>query len=337
MKQTQSNTPNSWRATLNAIVLAFLAIAVVSIPTLAQEGAGGGDGAEKSNSGKPRPTIVLVHGAWADGSSWSSVVKRLQNAGYTVDVPPNPLRSLASDSATIASFLTTVTGPIVLVGHSYGGAVISNAAVGNPNVKALVFIDAFVPDQGESLLQLASAPPPPGQPASCLAGDPASLFNLASYPGAPAVDFDLYIKPSLYPTCFVNDVSDKEAAVLAATQRPIKLSALAEPSGVPAWKTIPSWYLVGTLDNVIPPYAQMFMAQRANSTIVQVKASHPAHVCPSRCRCRHHQVRSPSHELGFVNKPHGNQNSARARGTGFCRCKAAVSIRAWSYRGAGRP
>ncbi len=217
----------------------------------------------------PKPTVVLVHGAWADGSGWNGVVQRLQREGYTVDVPPNPLRGVASDSAYLAAFLKTVTGPIVLVGHSYGGAVITNAATGDPDVKALVYINAFVPDQGESVLQLASA-----QPGSDLGGDPTKVFNLVQYPGAPAGDFDLYVKPSLFPDAFANDLPDKLGAVLAAGQRPLTLSAAAEPSGAPAWKTIPSWYLVGTADHVIPPAEQRFMATRAHAHTVEVKASH---------------------------------------------------------------
>jgi pimeloyl-ACP methyl ester carboxylesterase len=221
-------------------------------------------------------TIVLVHGAWADASSWRGVTARLQADGFTVYAVPNSLRGLSSDAAYVSSILGTIPGPLVLVGHSYGGAVITNAATGNPNVKALVYIDAFVPDEGESLLQLASTPPPPGQPASCLGGNPATVFSFVPYPGAQNDDVDLYIKPQVFPSCFANDLSAKQAAVLAASQRPVTFSALMEPSGVPAWKTIPSWYLVGTLDKVIPPYAQIFMAQRANAQIVQVKASHPA-------------------------------------------------------------
>ena len=226
-----------------------------------------------SNSGV-KPSIVLVHGAWADGSSWSRVIGILQDQGYTVYAPPNPLRGLASDSAYLASFLQSITGPIILVGHSYGGAVITNAATGNPNVKALVYVDAFVPDQGESLLQLSSMPPPSGQPGSCLGGNPFQVFNFVNYPGAATGDFDLYIKQSVFPSCFANDLPVDKAAVLASTQRPAVLSILPAVSGIPAWKTIPSWYLLGTLDKVIPPWAQLFMAQRAGSTIVQVRASH---------------------------------------------------------------
>jgi pimeloyl-ACP methyl ester carboxylesterase len=225
----------------------------------------------------PKPTIVIEHGAWADGSSFGGVVARLQHDGYTVDVPPNPLRGLANDSATLADFLQTISGPIVLVGHSYGGMVTTDAATGNAQVEALVYVDAFIPTQGESTFQLASA-----QPGSCLGGDgnPANVFNKAPYPGAPAGDADLYAKATPdgpYPgfaSCFANDLPAGEAAVLAATQRPITFSALSDPSTAPAWTTIPSWALVGTADQVIPPAEQLFMAQRANAHIVEVPASH---------------------------------------------------------------
>lgn len=219
----------------------------------------------------PKPTIVLIHGAFADGSSWSRVVRILQDEGYTVYVPPNPLRGLASDSAYIASFLQTITGPIVLVGHSYGGAVITNAATGNANIKALVYVDGFAPDQGETLGALSSAPPAPGQPASCLANAPA-VFNFVPFNGGT----DVYIKPSVYPSCFANTIPTAQANVMAAEQRPIASSTFGEKSGIPAWKTIHSFYVVGTLDLVIPPWAQLFMAHRINATITQVAGPHPS-------------------------------------------------------------
>ncbi len=244
------------------IPLAILALLIVPAYVFA---------ARSDTASGPKPSIVLVHGAWADGSSWSHVISILQQQGYTVYAPANPLRGLTSDSAYIASFLQSISGPIILVGHSYGGAVITNAATGNPNVKALVYIDAFAPDQGESLASLSSVPPPPGQSPSCLSGDPATVFNFVPLSGG---DVDLYVKPSLFPSCFANDLSPKGGAVLASTQRAFALSALPQLSGVPAWKTIPSFYLVGTIDNVIPPFAQLFMAQRAHSTIVQVRAGH---------------------------------------------------------------
>jgi pimeloyl-ACP methyl ester carboxylesterase len=266
MKQNEWNLQKIWPWTQRIITLA-LAIAFVIISV----GSARAMTSKESNSNKP--TIVLVHGAWADGSSWNAVTSELQGQGYTVNVLANPLRGLSADAAYIASILNTISGPIVLVGHSYGGAVITNAALGNANIKALVYINAFVPDQGESLLQLASTPPSPGQAASCLGGDPTTVFNFVPYPGGNG-DVDLYIKPELFPSCFANDISAKRAAVFGASQRPIAFSALAEPSGAPAWETIPSWYFVGTLDKVIPPYAQLFMAQRANASIVQVAASH---------------------------------------------------------------
>lgn len=253
-------------------------VAVTAALVLGSMSLGGAASAAQAGStaSQTLPTIVLVHGAWADGSSFSGVTARLQADGYTVYALPNPLRGISSDAAYIADFLSTISGPIVLVGHSYGGAVITNAATGNANVKALVYIDAFVPDQGETLLQLASTPPPPGQAASCLGGDPTQVFNFVPYPGAPAGDVDLYIKPALFPSCFANDLPVNQGRALAAAERPITFSALGEPSGVPAWKTIPSWYLIGTLDKVIPPYAQMFMAQRAHAQIAYVRASHPS-------------------------------------------------------------
>ena len=244
------------------IPLAILAILIVPAYVVA---------ARSDTGSGPKPSIVLVHGAWADGSSWGGVIQRLQEQGYTVYAPANPLRGLTSDSAYIANFLHSISGPIILVGHSYGGAVITNAVTGNPNVKALVYIDAFAPDQGESLASLSSVPPPPGQSPSCLSGDPTQVFNFVPLTGG---DVDLYVKPSLFPSCFANDLPPNEGAVLASTQRAFVLRALPQTSGVPAWKTIPSFYLVGTIDKVIPPFAQLFMAQRANATIVQVRGSH---------------------------------------------------------------
>jgi pimeloyl-ACP methyl ester carboxylesterase len=235
-------------------------------------------GASARAQGASTQTVVLVHGAWADGSGWNEVTSRLQKDGYTVWAVPNPLRGLSSDAAYVAAILNTIPGPIVLVGHSYGGAVITNAATGNPNVKALVYIDGFAPDEGETGFDLLGMPPPPGASPSCLLGNPATLFNVVPYPGAPAGDVDLYLKQEVYPSCFANTIAAKQAKAMAASQRPITASASAEPSGPPAWKTIPSWYLVGTLDKVIPPYLQTFMAQRANAQIVQVKAPHPSMV-----------------------------------------------------------
>jgi pimeloyl-ACP methyl ester carboxylesterase len=222
--------------------------------------------AAPAHHGGPKPTIVLVHGAWADSSSWAGVVRRLQDRGYTVDVPPNPLRSLQGDADSLRAYLATVSGPVVLVGHSYGGAVITNAATGNAGVKALVYINAFAPDEGESVVQLATA-----RPGSAIGGDPAQVFDVVPLAGG---DVDLYIKRAVFPHAFANDLPPRTAAVLAATQRPVTGSAVGAPSGPPAWRTISSWYLVGTADNVIPPAEQRFMARRAGARTVEVRASH---------------------------------------------------------------
>jgi pimeloyl-ACP methyl ester carboxylesterase len=226
--------------------------------------------AQAATPPKPaKPTIVLVHGAWADGSSWDGVTKNLQNKGYTVDVPPNPLRGLASDSAYLRDYLKTVKGPIVLVGHSYGGAVTTDAATGNSNVKALVYVDAFIPDKGESLLELLT-PKNPNEPGL----NPEELFNFVPFPGAPKGVSDWYLKPEVFPGALANDLPKAEAAVLAASQRPIASNALIEKSSKPAWKTIPSWDVIGTEDHILPPELQEFMAKRAGSHVTKVKASH---------------------------------------------------------------
>src|SRR5580704_11027005 len=173
----------------------------------------------------PKPTIVLVHGAWANSSSWNGVVSRLQHDGYTVDVPPNPLQGLTYDSAYLADFLHSITGPIVLVGHSYGGAVITNAATGDKQVKALVYVDAFIPAKNQTLGQLVTL-----KPGSCVAAPPATIVNFATYPGAPAGVFDAYLKQSVFPSCIANGLPRHEQQVLAATQEPLSTIALTQKS-----------------------------------------------------------------------------------------------------------
>jgi pimeloyl-ACP methyl ester carboxylesterase len=214
----------------------------------------------------PKPTIVLEHGAWADTSSWNGVIKRLEADGYTVYAPPNPLQGLSYDSAFLADFLHSISGPIVLVGHSYGGAVITNAATGDAQVKALVYVDAFAPAQGQTLAQLLAS-----VPGSCAV--PANL-NVVPFPGAPAGVGDAYITQSAFPSCMADGLPAKEARVLAVTQLPIATSALTDPSGAPAWQTIPSWAVVGTADHAIPPALQLAMAEDAHAHITEVKAPH---------------------------------------------------------------
>src|SRR5215831_5375741 len=191
MKPNQSNAPNYPRS-----LLAILIVLIFIVPLLL---VGASARAQPNKANNSAQTIVLLHGAWADAAGWNGVTSRLQAEGYTVWAVPNPLRGLSSDAAYVASILNTITGPIILVAHSYGGAVITNAATGNSNVKALVYIDGFAPDEGETGFQLLGMQPPPGQSASCVSGD---NLNLVPYPGAQNGDVDLYIKPDVYPSCF---------------------------------------------------------------------------------------------------------------------------------------
>jgi len=217
----------------------------------------------------PRPTIVLVHGGWADSSGWNQEITNLERRGYPVIAPANPLRDLASDTAYIRSVLQTISGPIVLVSHSYGGAVITNAAVGVPNVKALVYIAAFAPDNGESLAQLVTMNP------GSQIGPTTLDFRPYPLPGG-GTDIDLYIKKSAFHDAFAGDLPLQMTDQMQATQRPFANAAFVAPSGEPAWKTIPSWYMVAKQDHAIPPATERFMAQRAHASTVEVDSSHVA-------------------------------------------------------------
>ena len=220
--------------------------------------------------GDSKPTIVLVHGAWADASSWAKVIERLQAEGFTCTAPPNNLRGLGADAAYVRAYLETLPGPIVLVAHSYGGMVATNAATGLPNVKALVYVDAFMPDEGQPAVALTGA-----ESALANAGtDPQSLFKLAPYPGAPEGSVDTYLLPETVTSSFAQDVTSEEQALIAATQRPAALAGLGEPSGPPAWKEIPAWAVIGTQDRIITPGSQRQMAEHANAEITEVDASH---------------------------------------------------------------
>jgi pimeloyl-ACP methyl ester carboxylesterase len=215
-----------------------------------------------------KPTIVLVHGAWADGSSWNGVIKLLQAAGYTVLAPPNELRGPANDASVISTLVKSIPGPVILVGHSYGGFVISMAAAGNPNVKALVYVDAFVPDGGDTLYSLLASSPAP----------PKDLFVAVPFTTATGKDVDLYFSTKYFAAVFASDVPAEMSALMAVTQRPLTASAFSEKAAAAeGWKTIPSWYVVGDADLVIPPAAQMSMATRAKAHISHVPGgSHPS-------------------------------------------------------------
>lgn len=211
-----------------------------------------------------KPTVVLVHGAFAESSSWDGVVRLLLADGYPVLALANPLRGVAHDSEYLRRVLSSVEGDIVCVGHSYGGTVITNGATGNDQVKALVFVGGFAPDTGESAADLA------GRYEGGTLGETLAQVEL------PDGGVDLYIRQNAYRAQFAADVSIDESAVMAVTQRPIVESALNEPSGTPAWRTIPSWFLFGTEDRNIPTAIHREMAERAGSrrTVELIGGSH---------------------------------------------------------------
>ena len=212
-----------------------------------------------------KPTIVLVHGAMADSSSWSGVIPILQADGYRVISAANPLRGLKSDAAYVTTVVKSVHVPVVLVGHSYGGTVISNSATQTDNVKSLVYVAALAPEAGESTLDLVGK-------------FPGSVLGPAL---APPVDLpdgahDLYVDQARFREPFAADLPESQTRILAATLRPVSDAALKEASGTPAWKTIPSWFVYGTADKSIPAAAHAFMAERAKArdTLAVPGASH---------------------------------------------------------------
>ncbi len=218
----------------------------------------------------PKPTIVLVHGAWADGSSWNAVSTELQGQGFTVLTPSNLLHGVASDAAYVGSFLAQrTTGPVVLVGHSYGGVVITNAGTAGGDVRALVYVDAFIPDVGETVFQILG-----GSGSAVDVPDPTAVFDIAGYPGAPEGDAEAFLKPATVHASFAQDLPEADRWLIAASQRPITLSANTAPTETAAWKTIPSWAVIGTDDRVIPPATQRSMAKRAGSTTTETAGSH---------------------------------------------------------------
>ena len=212
-------------------------------------------------------TVVLVHGAFADASSWTGVIERLQKRGVQVTAPANPLRGIASDTDYLASFLNQIPGPVLVVGHSYGGAVISNAATKASNVVGLVFVAAFAPDEGERLGEVES-----GSKDSVLSSALVPLHYPTGQGAQTAVEFA--INPAHFHDAFAADLPAEQTALMAATQRPVAELGFSEPSGVPAWKSLPSWAVVATGDKAAGSDVVRSMAKRAGATITEVEGSH---------------------------------------------------------------
>lgn len=220
-----------------------------------------GDGAtSEAQPAGERPTVVLVHGAWADTSSWDGEVKALRAQGYPVRAISNPLRGLTADAAEVAAFLRTVDGPVVLVGHSYGGAVITEAAADSPNVRALVYVDAAAPDVGETNGSLS------GDDSVLNRLPEDQLFDKVPAPGGAT---DLYLRQDVFVRDFANDLPADQATELWATQRTAATAAFDTPATKAAWRTIPSWYFISSGDRIITPKAEHAMAQRAGSHVTE--------------------------------------------------------------------
>lgn len=251
--------------TVAAVAFSLIAVGSGAIPATANTASAI---AERPNP-RPhptKPTIVLVHGAFADSSGWGVVGAALQADGYSVLAFANPLRGVQYDSAYLRAFLDTIPGSVVLVGHSYGGAVITNASTGDPDIRSLVYIAAYALDNGETV-----------QDANELGGGHTDLGQhlvIRSFPGASPGDADAYIDPAFFRELFAQDLPRTVANTLAAAQRPAALAAFGTPSGEPGWKTIPSWYMVAKQDHTIPPEAERVMAARAGARTVEVNSSH---------------------------------------------------------------
>jgi pimeloyl-ACP methyl ester carboxylesterase len=247
-----------WGAALR--VLGLLGITGFDTPVSVQAHEKEDAMSERHESG--RPNIVLVHGAWADGSSWSAVIERLQKAGYTVTAPQFPLTTLADNLARLRQVLAVQSGPTILAGHSYGGQIITALGTDAPHVVGLVYIAAFGLDQGETLGGLLSSGPQPPAIAHL-------RVDAQGFAWLPQNDFVEH---------FAADVDREQAKVMYAVQQPISLSAFDDVMGVPAWKSLPSWYLVAKNDEAIPPDAERFFAKRMAATTVEIASSHVAMV-----------------------------------------------------------
>jgi pimeloyl-ACP methyl ester carboxylesterase len=220
----------------------------------------------------PKPTVVLVHGAFADSSGFGAVIDRLRHDGYPVRAAPNPLLGLQSDAATVRGFLDSIKGPKILVGHSYGGAVITQAASGDPDVRALVYVAAFALDSNELLSDLANRPVAHPLP-------PLPTLPVQSKQPDGTTQTDIYLDPSHFRARFAGDLPRRVAADLAATQPPTGAATFASKLTVePAWKTIPSWYLVAKQDQAIAPDLERFMARRIHAHTSQINGSHAVYI-----------------------------------------------------------
>ncbi|GLF95858.1 alpha/beta fold hydrolase [Streptomyces yaizuensis] len=250
------------RTAARIAVLTLTASALATGPAIA---AGTTAGATAGTDGGAKPTVVLVHGAFADASGWSGVVERLQHHGYKVVAPANPLRSLSGDSTYIASVLKSIEGPIVLAGHSYGGAVITEAAAGNPNVKALVYVSAFMPDKGETLGALS---------AKFTGSELQPALKPVPYTDGTTTGQDLYIRDDKFHSVFGADLARAETKVMAVEQRPIAAACFEEKATKAAWRSIPSWFVVSKHDKAIAPDLERFEARRAKSHTVELNSSH---------------------------------------------------------------
>jgi pimeloyl-ACP methyl ester carboxylesterase len=213
-----------------------------------------------------KPTVVLVHGAFADASGYAGIINELEAEGVTVLAPPNPLRSLSGDAAALASFVSAIDGPVVLAGHSYGGAVISQASAGLANVVGLVYLAAFGLDVGESAASV-QGPFPPTMLGSAVRPTP---YDAPGGPGGP----DLYIDKGMFRETFCADLTADVAAAMFAAQRPLTAAAFTENATAAGWREKPSWFLVSEHDNSIHPDAERFMAQRMGAVTEELDASH---------------------------------------------------------------
>jgi pimeloyl-ACP methyl ester carboxylesterase len=222
---------------------------------------------DTSPAASSRPTVALVHGAFADSSGWNDVVSQLRAAGIAVQAISNPLRGISADTAYVASAIAQISGPVLAVGHSYGGAIITNASPKAGNVVGLVYVAAFAPDEGQALSEIE------GDSKDSVLNS--SLLQL-QYPAGPGAEtaVEFVIDPAKFHSAFAADLTEEQAANMAATQRPVAAAAFTEPNGAPGWKNLPSWAVVATGDKAAGSDVVRSMAQRAGAAITEVEGSH---------------------------------------------------------------